>query len=87
MEMVRVTLSSHTLLALAMNQVFSTAHLTSLLMILNVVTSKMPTSFAKVYVCTLFDLFLISILCNFEHAGCYPAPHIYLCRHKYHCLP
>ena len=56
MEMVRVTLSSHTLLALAMNQVFSSAHLTSLLMILNVVTSKMPMSFAKVYVCTLFQL-------------------------------
>ena len=65
MEMVRVTLSSHTLLALAMNQVFSTAHLTSLLMMLSVVTSKTPMSFAKVYVYTLFALFLISIVCNF----------------------
>ena len=48
MEMVRVTLPSHTLLALAMNQVFSTAHLTCLLSILNAVSSKMPMSFVKV---------------------------------------
>ena len=78
MEMVRVTLSSHTLLALAMNQAFLTAHLTSLLT---------PMSFAKVYIYTLFALFLISIVCNFEYAGCYPIPHIYLCRHKHPCLP
>ena len=48
MEMVRVTLLSHTLLVLAVNQVFLTALLTNHVKVLNVVLSKMPTSFVKV---------------------------------------
>lgn len=48
MEMVRVTLLSHTLLVLAVNQVFLTVHLTNHAKVLHVVLSKMPTSFVKV---------------------------------------
>lgn len=49
MEIVRVTQLSHTLVVLAMNQIFLIVHLTNPMKVLNVVISKMPTSFAKVY--------------------------------------